>query len=129
MGSRSRAILLGLRALSQVAAFGQQWPAVGSAAAAAVAAAPHARMAAGAFATHAAPSKRLGLADVNHIIAVASGKGGVGKSTVAGAIQAAVPTGLAACRSKRCCSTAASFCQSLPLLLIKPNFGLLCIGS
>ena len=32
----------------------------------------------------AAPSKRLGLADVKHIIAVASGKGGVGKSTVSG---------------------------------------------
>jgi hypothetical protein len=33
-----------------------------------------------------APSgKRLGLADVQHVVAVASGKGGVGKSTVAGA--------------------------------------------
>lgn len=28
--------------------------------------------------------KRLGLADVQHVVAVASGKGGVGKSTVAG---------------------------------------------
>jgi Mrp family chromosome partitioning ATPase len=36
------------------------------------------------FATEA---KRLGLADVQHIVAVASGKGGVGKSTVAGATQ------------------------------------------
>lgn len=32
-----------------------------------------------------APAKRLGLAAVQHVIAVASGKGGVGKSTVAGA--------------------------------------------
>lgn len=33
-----------------------------------------------------APAKRLGLADVQHVIAVASGKGGVGKSTVAGGL-------------------------------------------
>ena len=30
------------------------------------------------------PIKRLGIPDVQHIIAVASGKGGVGKSTSAG---------------------------------------------
>lgn len=30
------------------------------------------------------PGKRLGLAEVQHVVAVASGKGGVGKSTVAG---------------------------------------------
>lgn len=38
-----------------------------------------------AAATQAPPHKRLGLADVQHVIAVASGKGGVGKSTIAGA--------------------------------------------
>ena len=31
------------------------------------------------------PIKRLGIPDVQHIVAVASGKGGVGKSTSAGA--------------------------------------------
>jgi Mrp family chromosome partitioning ATPase len=37
-------------------------------------------------------AKRLGLADVQHVVAVASGKGGVGKSTVAGARQAGLPS-------------------------------------
>lgn len=38
-----------------------------------------------AAASGAAPGKRLGLSEVQHVVAVASGKGGVGKSTVAGA--------------------------------------------
>jgi Mrp family chromosome partitioning ATPase len=38
-----------------------------------------------AFAAHGhGAAKRLGLAEVEHVVAVASGKGGVGKSTVAG---------------------------------------------
>jgi hypothetical protein len=40
--------------------------------------------------------KRLGLADVQHVVAVASGKGGVGKSTVAGEQRQQLPTSAAA---------------------------------
>ncbi|GBF95061.1 hypothetical protein Rsub_07562 [Raphidocelis subcapitata] len=52
---------------------------------------------AAAFATQAAapaPAKRLGLAGVRHIVAIASGKGGVGKSTVAANVAVALATRL-----------------------------------
>lgn len=86
---RSLGRLAGLAARSQ--AITQQSAAGGGGAggaafAAAAAAAAHPWRSAP-FATAAAPAKRLGLSEVSHIVAVASGKGGVGKSTVAGALR------------------------------------------
>jgi ATP-binding protein involved in chromosome partitioning len=67
------------RLLSNLTHVTRQFTASATTAAATAAAGPAARSAG-----QAAPAKRLGLTGVQHVIAVASGKGGVGKSTVAG---------------------------------------------